>query len=439
MSGNRRWKKSLRLDFRFENYNIVLESQTPVDILPPPSDPIDEADNYNGYYLKLAGPDENVFYVQRSHNPFRTETEAYGNVAEDRITYERLKEPDLTFSILIPDPGFVFTLEIINNPLQPELFFKLARQSFAFTIDPAEVILPPIPVAERVENGVILGKEKIVDHGNDNECWNLTILADGYKADEIPKFVSDADKFVNFFKNFSPFNEFWEKTNVYIVKVASTDSGADLPTGCQPGSPPVNVNTYFNASFCGAKDNNNDDIRLLVVDQPTAKKVWNNFTPQAHVALVIVNSAMYGGSGGDVAAFSTDFLSPLIGIHELGHSFFKLGDEYETRYVTFNPDSYPNLTSKTVLSQIKWKDLIASTTPVPTSRNQCPGGNPFSHPVPEGTVGLFEGGLYKSCNVFRPEKTCLMRDFKKKRFCAVCARAIRSKLAQLLGTDEPNV
>ena len=229
MSGNKKWKMSLRLDFRYENYNIVLESQTRIEIIPPPSDPIDQADDYNGYYVKLTDGEGRVIYVQRLQNPFRTETEAYGDDAPGLITYESLKDPDLTFSILIPDPEAVFSLEIINNPLQPELFFKIARQSFTFTIDPSEVILPPIAIAERVENGVILGKEKIVDHGNDNECWNLSILAEGYKENEIPKFISDANKFVNVFKNFSPFNEFWEKTNVYILKVTSTDSGADLP------------------------------------------------------------------------------------------------------------------------------------------------------------------------------------------------------------------
>jgi hypothetical protein len=435
MSGNRKWKKSLRLDFRYENFNILLESQTRVDILPPPSDQMEEMDEYNGYYVKLSDRENNVFYFQKLQNPLRTQTESYGDDAESPITHETLKDPDPTFSILIPDPGFIFTLEIINRPLQPELFFRIARQSFTFTIDPAEVMLPPMAVAARVENGIILGKEKIVDHGNDNECWTIAILAEGYRADEMPKFLSDADKFVNFFKNFSPFNEFWEKTNVYIVKIASTDSGADLPAQCQGGAPPVDVRTYLNASFCGAQNNK----RLLVVDRTTAKKVWSNWIPQAHVAFAMVNSGIYGGSGGEVAVFSTNALSPLIGIHELGHSFFKLADEYETPYIDDNPDNYPNLTSKTVPSQIKWKDLIASTTPVPTSRNQCPGGNPVSHPVPEGTVGLFEGGLYKSCNVFRPEKNCLMRDFGKKRFCAVCARAIRTKLALLVGTDEPNV
>ncbi len=435
MSGNRKWKRSLRLDFRYENYNILLESQTRIEIIPPPSDPIEQADDYNGYYVKLTDGEGRVIYVQRLQNPFRTETEAYGEDAASRVTYERLKDPDLTFSILIPDPGFVFTLEIINNPLLPEFFFKLARQTFTFTIDPAEDILRPMVVARVVENGTILGKEKIVDHGNDSECWTIAILAEGYRAEEMPKFLSDADKFITTFKNFSPFNEFWHKTNVYILKVASTDSGADLPAQCQGGAPPVDVKTYFNASFCGAQNTK----RLLVVDKPTAKKVWNNLIPQAHVAFAMVNSGIYGGSGGEVAVFSTGALASLIGIHELGHSFFNLADEYEDPYTDFNPENYPNVTGKTLLSQIKWKDLIKPATPIPTSRNQCPGGNPVSHPVPEGTVGLFEGALYKSCNVFRPEKDCLMRTPTRPKFCAVCNRAIRNKLVQLLGTDEPFV
>ena len=234
---NRKWIKSLRLDFRYENYNIALVSQTRIEIIPPPSDPIEQADDYNGYYVKLTDGEGRVFYVQRLQNPFRTETESYGDDAPGPITYESLKDPDLTFSILIPDPGAVFTFEIINNPLLPELFFRIARQSFTFTVDPAEVILRPMAVARIVENGAILGKEKIVDHGKDNECWNISILAEGYKAEEIPKFISDANSFLNVFKNFAPFNEFWEKTNVYILKVASTDSGADLPAQCQGGVP----------------------------------------------------------------------------------------------------------------------------------------------------------------------------------------------------------
>lgn len=430
-----RWEKSLRLDFRFQNANIVLTSQTPVGIIPPPSDPPELLDDYTGYYVRLTDGDGRIFYVQTLRDPFRSEAETYGDDESSQLDYAILKEPEVEFSILVPDPGFVFTLEIVNNPLQPEIpIYRLARQSFVFTIDPEELILPPMVVSREVEHGAIIGVEKIVDHGPDNKCWTICILAEGYRADEMPKFVSDTLKFIDRFKSFKPFDEFWHRTNVYIVKVSSTDSGADLPAQCQDGAPPVNVNTYFNASFCGAVGNK----RLLVVDQRTAKKVWDNMIPQAHVTFAMVNSTIYGGSGGNVPVFSTNGSAALIGIHELGHSFFKLADEYETPYINDNPDNYPNLTSKMQLAQIKWKDLIAPATPIPTSRNFC-AGDPFAHPVPDGTVGLFEGGLYQSCNVFRPEKNCLMRTLTKPGFCAVCTRVIRTKLSQLLGPDTPNV
>ncbi len=430
-----RWDKSLRLDFKFRDGNIVLTSQTPVGIIPPPSDPPEWLDEYTGYYVRLTDSDGRDFYFQTLRDPFRSEAETYGDDETSTLDYAILKEPEVEFSILIPDPGFVFTLEIVNNPLQPEIpIYRLARQSFKFTIDPEELIFPPMAVARRVEHGTILGWEKIIDHGPDNGCWTICILAEGYRTEEIPKFVTDAAKFIDTFKSFKPFDEFWHKTNVYIVKVASTDSGADLPAQCQDGAPPVDVNTYFNASFCGAVGNK----RLLVVDQPTAKKVWDNLVPQAHVTFAMVNSPVYGGSGGNVPVFSTNGAAALIGIHELGHSFFKLADEYETPYINDNPDNYPNLTSKTRLAEIKWKDMIQPGTPIPTSRNAC-AGNPFAHPVPDGTVGLFEGGLYQACNVYRPEKNCLMRTLTKPGFCAVCTRVIRTKLSRLLGTDMPNV
>ncbi len=431
-----RWEKSLWLDFEVWDGNIVLTSQDKADILPPPSELVEDPDRFTGYYFKLMDGEGKVFYLQTLRDPFSTHAEAYGDDETSPLAYENLKEPKRGFQIQVPDPGFIFTLEIVNNPLEPEIpLYKAARQTFTFTIDPSEIIMPPMVVAREVEHGVVLGKQKLVDNGPDNKCWNIAIMAEGYRQNEIPKFLSDADKFVNLFKAFKPFDEFWHRTNIYIVNVSSTDSGADLPAQCQGGAPPVNVNTYFNASFCGAVNNK----RLLVVDKETVTKVKNLTQTPAHVIFVMVNSPEYGGSGADnLPVFSTNGAAALIGIHELGHSFFNLADEYEDPYVTFNPDNYENVTNKIQLSQIKWKDLINPGTPIPTSRNLCV-GNPFSHPVPDGTVGLFEGALYQSCNVFRPEKDCLMRNFSKRRFCAVCTRAIRRKLSQFLGPDTPNV
>lgn len=215
----------------------------------------------------------------------------------------------------------------------------------------------------------------------------------------------------------------------------SKDSGADLPTNCGSGNP-ANVRTYFNATFCGA----NNDQRVLVVNTSIVRRVWQTHIRDAHVAVVMVNSDIYGGSGlSDVPVFSTANNAALIGIHELGHSFFNLADEYQTAYLPFDPDLYPNVTKHPVRNQIEWADLIAEGTPIPTSRNNCQDGGAFTHQVSEDTVGLFEEALYEDCNIYRPQFSCLMKSFYKPEFCAVCERAIRQKLQSFLQIEPPVV
>jgi len=104
-----RWDKSLRLDFRFQNANVVLTSQIPVGIIPPPSDPLEWLDGYTGYYVRLTDGDGRVFYVQTLRDPFRSEAETYGDDESSPLDYAILKEPEVEFSILVPDPGFTFT------------------------------------------------------------------------------------------------------------------------------------------------------------------------------------------------------------------------------------------------------------------------------------------------------------------------------------------
>ena len=432
MSGKTKWTGSLRLNFLCRDYEIDLVSSKRIEINPPPSETLN---NKSGFSVNLIDENGKVFYSRMIRNPLRKEAEAFGQSKDEPITIETLDVMHEEFSVLIPDPGKVFELEIVNLPYVDEEGVTPVWQTFSFTIDPSVETAPAAVALEGLEDGRVVGAQKIVDHGGDKECWNIALLAEGYQPHELDKFSDDAGNFANYLSGLAPFSDFWLKTNVYRVDVESTDSGADLPGHCADGQT-VNVRTYFNASFCGA----GSTTRLLVVDKAIAKRVWQEHVPTAHAAIVIVNSETYGGSGGEVPVFSTNSSAALIGIHELGHSFFNLADEYETPYINDDPDKYPNLTSKTDLQEIKWADLIAPETPVPTSRNNCPQtGSGFSHPVPAGTVGLFEGGLYKSCNVFRAERSCLMRNFSQPRFCAVCERAIREKLLSLVQIDTPIV
>jgi hypothetical protein len=285
-------------------------------------------------------------------------------------------------------------------------------------------------------DGTVIGKTQIVNSGPANQRWNLVILGDGYKTGEMGKFATDAQTFVNTLFATPPFDELRSGINVYRVDVSSTDSGADDPAAC--GGTGASAATYFDSSFC-----TNGAARLLVADSATAVTVASAQVPQWNQIMVIVNSSKYGGSGGHIAVFSTEASAAQIGIHEMGHSAFGLTDEYEyylgcgtdtTR--NNHPANEPAAANATINSDsatIKWKDLIASATAVPTTSNpDCTKCDPrTTSPVAAGTVGAFEGADYYHCGAYRPEFNCKMHNLSAP-FCAVCRRRITQTLSPFL-------
>ena len=255
-------------------------------------------------------------------------------------------------------------------------------------------------------DGRIVGTTKILDHGDAAERWNLVILAEGYREAELPRFATHAQSFVDTLAATAPFDRLMRAVNVYRVDVASTDSGADDPTPCGgSGAAPA---TFFDASFC-----NNGIQRLLVVDNLASFQALNAEVPEWHMGLVIVNSEVYGGSGGQIAVFSLAPGANEIALHEMGHTAFGLADEYEyyagcgvdtdrNRHPAFEPGE-PNVTIDANRATIKWRNLIDPTMPVPTTANaDCAQCDPQPSPVPPGTVGAFEGARYYHCGSYRP-------------------------------------
>lgn len=292
-------------------------------------------------------------------------------------------------------------------------------------------------------DGAVLGTTKIVDHGSPADRWNLVLLGDGYRATEMAQYATDAQQFVDTLFSTPPFNRpavdcgprLSRAINVYRVDVTSTESGADDPVAC--GGTGAAPTTYFDARFC-----NSGIRRLLVVSNATALTVANAQLPQWHMIMVLVNSAIYGGSGGQVAVFSMAPAAQEIGLHELGHTAFGLADEYEYYAgcgVDTGHDDYtgpepsqPNVTTNSSLATIKWKDLILATTPMPTTANaDCTKCDPQPSPVPAGTVGAFEGARYYHCGLYRPEYHCRMRALDHD-FCAVCEQRIIETLEPFL-------
>jgi hypothetical protein len=287
-------------------------------------------------------------------------------------------------------------------------------------------------------DGTIVGTTKVIDHGPSNERWDLVMLGDGFRAADQAAYEAAVTTFVTTLQATAPFDTAWDRVNVHRIDVHSTDAGADNPATCGADAPEpeTTVATYFDARFCG----DGSTRRLLVCDAAAVVTTVNARVPNWDAILVIVNTPIYGGSGGqEVATYSLDPTAHEIALHEMGHSAFKLADEYDNLQGCTSGETghdhhdateptEPNVTVEVDRAKLKWRHLVVPATKVPTTSNaDCTKCDPQTSPVAVGTVGLFEGAHYMHCGAFRPEFNCRMRTLGQP-FCKVCQERIRAKL-----------
>jgi hypothetical protein len=257
--------------------------------------------------------------------------------------------------------------------------------------------------------GQVFDVETIKSEGPDDNRINFVILPDGYQESELEKFRNDALFLTDRIFSNSFFQEYSDFINVHIVKVPSNESGASHPGNAndEPGNHPVkSVDNYFGSSFDVAGVH-----RLLVPLNGTRvySVLADNF-PNYDQIFVLVNSPFYGGSGGVFATASVGPNAVEVAIHEIGHSFAALGDEYD--YPGSSPWEAPNTTQETQREQIRWNVWINEDTPIPTPETA----------QYDAVVGLFEGAAYNPTGWYRPKLNCKMQTLGQP-FCEVCSEA----------------
>ena len=237
---------------------------------------------------------------------------------------------------------------------------------------------------------------------------NIFILGDGYRAEDQTLLRNRAIALANDFWVHASFAAFRPFFNVKLIKTISADDGA--VNGDNPPSQPTIFQSFFNCNGIDRLLCIGDTVRLDQVLQADAPE----YNPAFDIVLITVNDPHYGGAGGGYATTSAHPDAPSIAVHEIGHSFAGLADEYED----VNPPSTveltePNVTIFSQRSQVKWNVWISASTPVPT-----PEGSGF-----DTTVGVFEGAAYSSVGHFRPWENCLMRVLNVT-YCPVCSEAL---------------
>ncbi|GAL71147.1 putative secreted protein [Jejuia pallidilutea] len=251
--------------------------------------------------------------------------------------------------------------------------------------------------------------------GENNNRINIVILSDGYQESELDQFVTDATNFSTELFSQSPFLEYSDYFNVYAIKVPSNESGADHPATAtdvtEPLTPIKTVDTYFNSTFDGFGFH-----RLLFygIDWPSSNiarskiisVLADNF-PAYDSALILVNSTVYGGSGGEFPMSSMATNANEIAIHELGHSLFDLLDEYYPGDGRLREDI--NATKESDPSVIKWKNWLG-----------------------DNGIGIYAYGTSGEAATWnRPHQGCKMR-YLGFPFCSVCKEGMVEKIHDLV-------
>lgn len=272
--------------------------------------------------------------------------------------------------------------------------------------------------------------------GDSSDAIDIAILAEGYKQEEMDTFLTRASRIAEEILSYEPFASNKEKFNVIAVMTPSKDSGVSIPLKNEW------KDTAFESHFSTFYSS-----RYL-----TTPRVWKlhralEGIPYEHV-LVLVNTPAYGGGGiynsYQIATADHELTLP-VAVHEFGHSFAGLADEYF--YTEEEDDTYPldiepwehNITTMVDFDS-KWKDMLTSGVQVPTPWTDKGGKREDrmkraakEERSKEVVIGVFEGGGYKSKGIYRPVETCRMRDNHNPTFCPVCERSIRQVIVFYTG------
>jgi hypothetical protein len=345
-----------------------------------------------------------------------------------------------------------------DKPVRLRIFKRNEAQGFdsiwTAEIDPDDMLVvrahasAPAPVLKLHVSGAPSGK---VD---------LVILGDGYTAPEAEKFAADARRLTDALFTYSPFRERAGDFNVWGINPPAVESGVNRPSnGTFRYSPSGTTYDAFRA-----------ERYILAFDNLGMRRILQH-TPYEFI-VILGNSNTYGG-GGIYGLYSTvaadSEWSEYLFVHEFGHHFAALADEYYTSDAVYEPSTdrpepwEPNVTALHDSAKLKWGHLVKEGTGLPTDwpkeafeafqrENQARRAqlraenrpesemnqlfrseqewvrNLFAqYPATNSVVGAFEGANYAASGYFRSEMNCIMFS-REDAFCQVCSDAVEEMI-----------
>jgi hypothetical protein len=414
------------------------------------------------YFVKMYDASSNTLLYSRGYDAY---------FDEYRTTDPASKGVKRTFheSVLVPFPRMPVRIVIEAKDARNQF-----RAIFTHQVDPADyhILAPPSDGRDKVFG--------ILRSGDPHQKLDVVFVAEGYTANEEARFKADLEHYKEILLSVEPYKSRAGRINISGVFRPSADSGVTQP---REG---IFRNTVVRSSF-----NALDTDRYLLTEENRAMRDIASAVPY-DVLCVIVNSSRYGGGGlyNDYTIFTAhNALSQTVFLHEFGHGFAGLGDEYyasDVSYVDFYPRGIepvePNLTALLDPSALKWKDLVDHGVAIPTEWGKAEydslqramgafgrkrhelvaapdkgGSSPdsvgkarreleeqmrrvrqrISEILTNGPyknkIGAFEGAGYTFQGLYRPAVNCMMFSNEQKVFCKVCERAVANMIEYFAG------
>lgn len=324
------------------------------------------------------------------------------------------------------------------------------RELWAQSVDPAARGVDRAPL--RADGRLTVLQEQ----GRPATQLDLLVLAEGYAADEGLAFEADARRLSAVLLETEPFRSRRARISVRALHLPAPQSGLSDPRRGQ-----------WRASALGCSFNAFDSDRYVLTLREFALREAAAQAPY-DALILLCNARKYGGGGifnlwATCTADSSE--SAYVFVHEFGHSFGGLADEYyssQVAYEDFTPAGSepwePNVTALLDPARLKWADLVEPGTPLPTPWGKAEydardlelqarraeiaatgddaAAEAHMRLVRDvtsallaaepraGRVGAFEGAAYEARGLYRPEVDCIMFTRNPRAFCRVCERAL---------------
>jgi hypothetical protein len=431
--------RTMRLDYyhsgtateeQFSLDGLALEGPWPG----PPDRAIDNT-NLGKYFFEVADRKTGRVLYSRGFASIYGEWELTPEAAHMRRTFQeslRFPAPDAPVRVVLKKRGS-------RNAF---------RQVWSVEVDPAD------PMIDRAGPPAGVHVWAVMKNGEPRDKVDLLLMGDGYTAAEMEKWHNDARRLTGLLFDAPPFKQHRGDFNVWAIDTPADQSGISRPSdGIWRHSP---LGTSYDAF--------GSERYILTYDNKRVRELAAA-APYEFIEIV-VNSRQYGGGGifnlyATVAADNE--WTPYVFVHEFGHHFAGLADEYYTSDVSYNSSAErlepwePNATADPKAA--KWADLITPGTPLPTPWNkqqfeaeqqriQARRRELRAQHRPEeeiealfreemgldeklldvgdnsGKTGAFEGANYEARGYYRPQTDCIMFTRDPVGFCSVCRRAI---------------